>query len=136
MDSDPRFAAATAALISYARAHVCAQVINANAPASAGPAFQVCGTDVGARNTWIYMVRQETYIQIAVQVRSASVSSCPRASTRVLIDPRVSRVPQGVVAGLGIGFFVILISTQNFIVAGIGTHSMGLQTSTGSHKHR
>jgi len=67
-------------------------VINANAPASAGPAFQVCGTDVGARNTWIYMVRQETYIQIAVQ---------------------------GVVAGLGIGFFVILISTQNFIVAGI-----------------
>jgi len=66
--------------------------INVGTPASLGDAWQACGTNVGARNLWIYMVRQETYIQMALQ---------------------------GVLAGLAIGFVVILVSTGNVIVSTI-----------------
>lgn len=84
------FYSAVALRVFYTRWETILGELNDGAPASAGNAWQTCGTTSGARNMWIYMVRQETYIQIALQ---------------------------GVIAGLGIGFVVIFFSTLNLIVA-------------------
>jgi len=67
--------------------------INAAAPADMGDAFQVAGTEVRAgRNKWISMVLQETYVRMACV---------------------------GVGVGLGVAFFVLLISTCNLLMTSL-----------------
>jgi len=64
--------------------------INRAAPASLGSCYQICGTETGAENRWVNMILQEEYVRMALT---------------------------GVGVSLGIAFIVLLISTQNLLVA-------------------
>jgi len=65
--------------------------VNANAPASLGAAMHISSQGVtGGDNKWLHMILQETYVRMALT---------------------------GLATGLSISFLVLLVATQNFIVA-------------------